>query len=244
MGLSPEQAIVLATLARAAGADVDLAAAQGDSGLSAEAFEGALKALCARGLARWAADRCFTTRAGMQAHAELPPRPDPRANTPHRQKEPQRHGATRLFISCAPQDDQLRADLETHLALLERLEMLATSTDRDVAAGEDWRKARSEKLESADILLLLVSAHLIESDYLWGVEMKRAMELHEAGAAQVIPILVRACQWRGAPFAKLDALPRNGEPVSTWARPDEAWAQIAEEIRKVVVKADRTTCRP
>ena len=33
---------------------------------------------------------------------------------------------------------------------------------------------------------------------------------HQRGEARVIPIILRACDWKRAPFAKLQALPKDG----------------------------------
>jgi internalin A len=70
-------------------------------------------------------------------------------------------------------------------------------------------------LEEADIILLLVSADFIASDYCYDIEMKRALERHESGEARVIPIIVRDVSWQSAPFGKLQALPINGKAVKT-----------------------------
>jgi hypothetical protein len=48
-------------------------------------------------------------------------------------------------------------------------------------------------LNRANVILLLISADFLASDYCYDVEMKRAMERHEAGEAIVIPIILR--QW-------------------------------------------------
>lgn len=170
----------------------------------------------------------------MQAHAELPPRPDPRANTPPHPDEPRRPGSKQLFICHSLADHTLCASLRKHLALLQDQGLLWTSTLRAVGPSENWSEAVHPDLESADLFLLLLSADMSSSGYLQGAEMKRAMERHAAGTTRVVPILLRACLWQGAPFAKLQALPRSGTPVHAWAREDDAWAEIAGEIRELV----------
>ncbi len=83
-------------------------------------------------------------------------------------------------------------------------------------------------------MLLLVSPAFIASDYIWDKEMARAMERHEAGEARVIPIIVRPADWHEAPFGKLQALPRDARPVTSWGNRDEAWLDVAKGIRTVV----------
>lgn len=71
----------------------------------------------------------------------------------------------------------------------------------------------------------------------------RVLERHSRSEARVIPIIVRPCDWRGAPFAELQALPKNGKPVTAWASPDEAWLDVAEGLRAALGEPDRKTAR-
>ena len=64
--------------------------------------------------------------------------------------------------------------------------------------------------------------------------MKRALEKHEAGEVRVIPVIIRPVDWSGAPFSKLQALPKDAKPVTSWSNRDEAWTDVARGIRKAV----------
>src|SRR5262245_21228798 len=97
--------------------------------------------------------------------------------------------------------------------------------------GENWKGRIDEHLNSASVILLLVSASFLASNYCYEIEMTRAIERHDAGEAVVIPIILRPCDWEGAPFSKLQALPRDARPVISWPIRDEAYAGIAQEIR-------------
>ena len=66
------------------------------------------------------------------------------------------------------------------------------------------------------------------------------MERHEKGEARVIPIILRACDWRDAPFAKLQVLPEDGKPVMSWANLDEAYTAVVMGMKRVVLKLLRT----
>ncbi len=64
--------------------------------------------------------------------------------------------------------------------------------------------------------------------------MSRALERESNGEARVIPIILRPCDWQDAPFGHLQALPTDGNPVTTWQHADEAFTSIAAAIRAVV----------
>jgi hypothetical protein len=141
-----------------------------------------------------------------------------------------------LFYSYSSKDGKLRDQLETHLSLLRRQGVLSVWHDRRVEAGTEWERQIDQHLEAAAIVLLLVSADFITSEYCYDLEMTRALERHEAGTARVIPVILRPCDWKTAPFGKLQALPRDGKPVTTWANRDEAFADVARGLREALAR--------
>jgi internalin A len=151
--------------------------------------------------------------------------------------------AARLFYSYSHRDEDLRNELETHLKLLQRQGLIETWNDRKIEAGDDWKRRIDENLERADIILLLVSADFIASDYCYEKEMNRALEREKNGEARVIPVIVRDVNWKSAPFAKLQALPKNGKAVTKWRPKDTAWRNVSEGIEKAAEQIRKKTGR-
>jgi hypothetical protein len=143
-------------------------------------------------------------------------------------------GPVSLFISYSHKDQALREELDKHLSILKRLGVISAWHDRQIAAGAEWRGAIDENLLSAQVILLLISPDFMASDYCYDVEVKCAMERHEAGAARVVPVILRQIMWDQAPFAKLQALPSDAKPVRTWEDQDAAFDDVARGIRSVV----------
>src|SRR5690348_17623516 len=114
-----------------------------------------------------------------------------------------------LFVSYAHEDEALCTRLLTHLSQLRRSGVDGWY-DRRITGGSEWAGQIDEHLEAAQIILLLVSADFLASEYCFDVEMKRALERHDRGQARVVPVILRPCDWQHSPFAKLQALPRNG----------------------------------
>ena len=139
-----------------------------------------------------------------------------------------------VFYSYAHKDEGLRDELDTHLALLKRQKLINGWYDREISEGKELEGEIAEHLNSAPIILLLVSTAFMASDYCYDKEMQRAMERHEAKEARVIPIILRPCDWHSAPFGKLKALPKDGKPVISWSNRDEAFLDIAQALRRVV----------
>lgn len=139
-----------------------------------------------------------------------------------------------LFTSYSHNDEKLRDELENHLSLLKRQGVIESWHDRKIDPGKEWKKQIDEHINIANIILLLVSADFIASDYCYANEMVRALERHEKKEAIVIPIIIRPVDWKRSPFAKLQALPKDGRPVTTWQIRDEAWVNVVEGIRHAI----------
>ncbi len=139
-----------------------------------------------------------------------------------------------LFFSYSHKDEELRNELEVHLSMLKRQGLLRAWHDRRIGAGKDIHTNISSELEEANIILLLVSASFLASDYCYDKEMARALEKDSEGSARVIPVILHPCDWHNAPFGHLRATPLDGKPVSMFANRDEALTQVAKDIRSAV----------
>ena len=137
---------------------------------------------------------------------------------------------TRIFISYAHKDEELRQELEKHLAELERQKIVATWSDEQIRPGEELDNAIEEELERADIILLLVSPDFLASTYCREIETVKALEQRKTRGAITIPVILRPCNWQRAPFGRLKALPKDGKPVVQYPSRDDAFLEIAEAL--------------
>jgi internalin A len=141
--------------------------------------------------------------------------------------------ALRVAFSYAHKDEELRDQLETHLKLFQRQGLISTWHDRKIMPGDKWVGVIDDNFKRADLILLLVSADFVASDYCYEIEMQTALEREAKREAKVVPVILRACNWSDAPFSKLQALPKDAEPVTSWSNRDEAWNDVAKGIKKV-----------
>jgi TIR domain len=140
----------------------------------------------------------------------------------------------KLFLSYSHQDEEFRKQLETHLALLKRQGVIDIWHDRRIEAGQGIHNSIDQNIDDAEVILLLVSADFLASDYCYDMEMKRALERHESGVARVIPVILRPCDWHSAPFGNLRATPTDGKPVSKFSDRDDAYLLVVRDIRQAV----------
>lgn len=147
-------------------------------------------------------------------------------------KEPQK-SKLKVFVSYAHKDESFRKDLEIYLSLLKRQEIIEIWTDRQILAGSSWETEISDNLESADLIIPLISPDFIASDYCYEIEMARAIEKHDIQQSLIVPIVIRPCAWKNSPFVNFQALPFEGKPISSWNDKDEAWLNVYEGIKNV-----------
>lgn len=141
-----------------------------------------------------------------------------------------------VFCCYAHKDQQWLLELKTHLAPLQREGLITLWDDMDIYPGDEWEKEIHRHLETAQIILLLVSPNFIASDYSYSVEMQQAMRQYEQGQARVIPIILHPVSWKKTPFGKLQALPINAKAITSsyWPHPNEAFYSIVKGIRNVI----------
>ena len=139
-----------------------------------------------------------------------------------------------LFYSYSHRDEELREELEKHLAPLKRQSIVAGWHDRKIGAGQEWANQIGEHLNSAQIILLLVSADFLNSNYCYDIEMQKALQRHESGEAHVIPIILRPAMWESSPIGKLQALPTGAKPIIMWSNRELAFLDVAKGIQKAI----------
>ena len=70
-----------------------------------------------------------------------------------------------VFIAYCHEDEELRNELGRHTRLLNRAGLIAEWYDRKIMPGTDWKGQIDERLDRAHVILLLVSAYFLDSDY-------------------------------------------------------------------------------
>ncbi len=163
--------------------------------------------------------------------------------------EPENSGQTmntpaKIFIAYSRKDVTFLDELRSHLTPLERSSRIQVWYDGNIEAGREWDASIKEALYSADIILLLVSADSISSEYFYGNEVNISLERHRNRQARVIPIVLRPCAWEDTPLAELQALPKDGVAVSNWSSRDNAYADIVKAISQLVKEGSRPVATP
>jgi len=142
-------------------------------------------------------------------------------------------GRVRIFVSYAHADDMLRVELSKHLSALKHEGIVELWDDRYIGPGDDWESSIDTRLNEAEIVLLLISPDFMNSRYC-RLETERALKRRSAGETTVIPVVLRSVDWASSDLGQLQALPKDGKAVRTWANQDEGLLDVAKGVRKTV----------
>ena len=139
-----------------------------------------------------------------------------------------------IFFSYAHKDEELMDEVRRQLIVYERQGRILKWHDRKIPPGGEWQNEIDERLRQARVILLFMSPRFIESKYCYHVEGQEALRRHASKEATVIPVVLRPCAWEDSPFGKLQALPHDAKPLSTWDDLDTASLEVARGVMSVV----------
>lgn len=140
----------------------------------------------------------------------------------------------RVFISYAHKDENYKDSLLEHMASLRRVGLIEEWHDRKIAPGKDWAGEISENMANSNLIIFLVSASFLSSDYCITKEASKAIEMHSNGEAILVPVLIRPCKWDIDELSAFQGLPKDALPVSQWGNEDEAWLNVVNSIENLI----------
>jgi TPR repeat protein len=139
-----------------------------------------------------------------------------------------------VFYSYSHKDEDLRLELEAHLAALRRSGLISEWHDRMIDPGQQWKDQIDQYLDSAQLILFLISSDFINSGYCMDVEVARARERHKRNEAILVPIILRPVLWQVILWLEeLQALPKNALPIVQWSPRDLAYVSVCEGILRI-----------
>lgn len=141
-----------------------------------------------------------------------------------------------VSILFSEADKKLLRRLENGLTVLVRQRIINIRHRDAIEPGLDAAREVSRQTNTADIILLLVSASFLASDHCYSADLARALERHASGEARLIPVILRPCDWTAAEFGGVPCLPGNARPITTWSNQDEALSSIVKSLRSLILE--------
>lgn len=148
-----------------------------------------------------------------------------------------------VFVSFSSNDEAHLRELHTHLSALTRQRLLKIWTHHALSPGESWESELLSRLRNADIVLLLVSADFMASDYIQNTELAITIDRHSQGEVWVVPILIRPVDLGETWIDGLQTLPAGRRALAEWDTPDHFWAAVASGLREMLPTVRETCAR-
>lgn len=137
----------------------------------------------------------------------------------------------RVFVSYSPDDESLKNDLLKQLGPAIRAGRLSPWDASKVQPGDEPQVVSEAELGRADVALVLLSADYLAAGGPADRDLGRIAAGRIQSGLRVVPILLSACDWQTDVRIKdLQALPRDGRPISSHRDRDEALVQVCREI--------------
>ncbi len=141
----------------------------------------------------------------------------------------------KIFISYSSKDAALMDDLLTQLKVL-------TINDKQIELWQDgllepglqWDDEIKDKLHAAHIVLMLISANFLTTEYIWNIEVQNTLSRQERGEVSALPVILSPCAWMQTPLAQFQALPRKGRPVTDFPDRNTALLEVVNGVQRVI----------
>jgi TIR domain len=141
----------------------------------------------------------------------------------------------KLYFSYSHRDQEFVERLTMHLKPLEYRHAIRIHYNKMIEPGERWESALSAALEASDIVLFLISADFLASEYVYK-EIESALALQQSKGLRIIPVILRPCDWSGTPLSQFQALPPGARPITSWPDQDGAFLEVITGIQREIEK--------
>jgi hypothetical protein len=148
-----------------------------------------------------------------------------------------------IFISYSRRDAAFLKQFLDHLRPYVRAGAIPLWVDRQqIKPGDEWHQKIEQALEKARVVVLLVSARFLASDFVADEELPRLLEKAEQRQVVILPVILETCGFEETRLNRYQAINPPTRPLRRM-KPDErneAWQRIARQIKHVLAAPPTT----
>lgn len=140
-------------------------------------------------------------------------------------------------VGCyASQDHAAWLELEGHLGPLKNSGLVTIWCEQQLEAGSLIEQERETHWKNADLILPLVSHHFFNASNGLDLRMQSTLQRYERAEIHIAPVLFSPCDYHRTSISELAILPVGGRAITQWTNRQNAYANVAKELRKVVFR--------
>ncbi len=168
------------------------------------------------------------------------PRAEPAGTKGVRVPEGMGLSALSVFISYAHKDETFLDQLRAALVPYERKGELEVWADKLVEPGQNWEDETLTRLHRARLIILLLSPDFVSTSRCMDQELPRAMQRHEQGECEIVPIVIRAGRYDKLDLGTIEAIMPSGKPIKAHKDKDSAWQEVTRRLDVAIARLQKS----
>jgi len=154
---------------------------------------------------------------------------------------------TKIFVSYSHQDESWLKRLQIHLGPIIRDGSVDFFADTQIRPGADWRREIEAAIASAKVVILLISADFLASEFVMTEELPRMLGAAQEDGAIILPIILSPSLFSRIPsLARFQAVNPPDRPLvkmETWEQ-EETLVAASDAVLKVATPTSRNRVQP
>ncbi len=139
----------------------------------------------------------------------------------------------RVFFSYAHENGEALDEIQMRLAAYVRSGLLKLRDDQKFIPSDRLSDRIRTEITEADIVVLLVSPHFVDSYYCYDQELKFALEMNKEKNTRILPVIIEDTRGlNDLEISEFIFIPSDGTPLNKSANRTKALNDIAEGIAK------------
>jgi internalin A len=140
----------------------------------------------------------------------------------------------KIFVSYSQKEPAHKANLRTHLSVYTRSGKAVVWDDGRLIPGERWNDEIWRQHREADIVICLMSAAFVDSDYCFDMEFEAAVMSQDAGTKNVVPILVEPFLYTALEPVKDLHIVCADRAVALYKNENRAWEHVMKALAPII----------
>lgn len=139
----------------------------------------------------------------------------------------------KIFISYSHKDETMKDRFLTYISPLKKTRNIEIWEDRVLMMGQHFNLEINNNLLGANIIICLVSADYLNSNYCQEIELKIAIEKEKNHKAVILPVLLHECMWDDTVLKDFSIFPRDAKPIGNLDNA-HAFCEVAKGVTEVI----------
>lgn len=148
-----------------------------------------------------------------------------------------------IFISYSHRDQEWKDRLVISLGMMQREGLLDIWNDSRIKAGSNWKQEIEKAIKNAKIIILLISADYLASDFVTDFEFPKIIKQQSESGSVVLPVLIRPSTWSHVKWLRdFQIFPPDLQPLSSGSdfETDVNFATLAEKVVTLLEITEKT----